>query len=166
MDARDSMPVGVIVERRKLDNPWQAYTWYAVAVVPGAPEVDKWRVLAETPGRLRYHAGTLPLELHGKETVGYLLNLGAELPRVYVVLRYDDEVENGIFPFLATVCPYEAQNCLDGDEDLVESVPMPDVVNAWLADFVTKHHVDEPFKKRKRKPYDPRKVQAGRADRP
>ncbi len=151
------MPVGVIVERRKLDNPWQAYTWCAVAVVPGAPEVDKWRVLAEAPGRSRYHAGTLPLELHPKETDGYRLNLATRLPAVYVVLRYDDAVEAGIFPFLATVCPYEAQDYLDGDEDLVEAVPMPDVVKAWLADFVAKYHVDEPHKKRKREPYDPRK---------
>lgn len=160
------MALGIVLERREIDNPWQSHVWCAVAVIPGAPEIDQWRVLAEAPGRVRYHAGTLPLELHVKETEGYLLNLGTKLPSVYVVLRYDDEVEAGIAPFLATVCPYEAQNCLDGDEDLVETVPMPDAVKAWLADFVAEYHVDEPFKKRKRKPYDPRKGKPGRAGRP
>ena len=61
MEARDSMPVGIIIERRKIDNPWESCTWRAVAVLPGAPEVDEWRVLAESPERVRYHAGTLML---------------------------------------------------------------------------------------------------------
>ncbi len=158
--------MGVVLERREIDHPWQSHGWRAVAVIPGASEVDEWRVLAEAPGRVRYHAGTLPLELHAKETESYRLNLATGLPTVYVVLRYDDEVEAGIVPFLATVSPYEAQDCLDGDEDLVEPVPMPEVVEAWLADFVAKYHVDEPFKKRKRKPHDPRKGEAGRGGRP
>ncbi len=158
----ESMPIGVVVERRELDHPWQSYAWRAVAAIPGAPEVNEWRVLTTAPGRIRYHAGTLPLEIHHKETEGYRLNLTTERPALYVVLRYDEEVETGIVPFMVTVCPYEAQNYLDGDEDLVESVPMPDAVAAWLADFVAEHHVDEPHYKRKREPYDPRKVRSRR----
>ncbi len=154
------MPLGIVIERRDIDHPWQSHDWRAVAVIPGAPEIGEPRVLREEPGWAQYHAATLPLDLHAKETEGYRLNLATRLPMVYVVLRYDDEVEAGIVPFLATVCPYEAQNCLDGDEDLVEPVPMPDVVKDWLADFIAKYHVDEPFKKRKRKPFDPRKGQA------
>ncbi len=160
MDCQESISLGVVVERRDSESPWQDYEWTAVAVIPWAPPVDEWRVLAEAPGRVRYLAGTLPLELHVKETEGYRLNLATGLPTVFVVLRYDDEAEAGIVPFLATVSPYEAQNCLDGDEDLVEPVPMPDVVKDWLADFIANYHVDEPFKKRKRKPFDPRKGQA------
>ncbi len=154
----ESMPIGVVLERRDIDNPWQSHSWRAVAVIPGAPEVNEWRVLAKAPGWVRYHAGTLSLEIHRKETEGYRLNLANDPPMVYVVLRYDDEADAGIVPFLATVCPYQAQAYLDGDEDLVEPVPMPDVVAAWLTDFVAKHHVDEPRYKRKRKPYDPRKA--------
>ena len=162
MVVSESMPMGVVLERRDIDNPWQSYTWHAVAVIPGAPEVDQWRVLAKAPGWVRYHAGTLTLEIHCKETEGYRLNLVTTQPKVYIVLRYDDEAEPGIVPFLATVCPYEAQNYLDGDEDLVEPVSMPDVVAQWLGDFVAKHHVDEPHYKRKREPYDPRKVRSRR----
>ena len=79
------------------------------------------------------------------------------MPIVYIVLRYGDEVGGGIVPFLAAVCPFEAQNYLDGDEDLVEPVPMPDVVAAWVDDSVVKYHVDEPRYKRKRERWDPRK---------
>ncbi|MCH9049481.1 MAG: DUF3305 domain-containing protein [Proteobacteria bacterium] len=159
----ESMALGIVLERREIDHPWESHSWTAVSVIPGAAEGDEWRVLAEEPGVVRYHAGTLTLEIHHKETEGYRLNLTTERPKVYIVLRYDDEIETGIVPFLVTVCPYEAQNYLDGDEDLVEPAPMPDVVAAWLTDFVARHHVDEPFYKRQRKPYDPRKGPPERA---
>ena len=38
----DTMPVGVILERRKIDNPWQEYAWYVVAVLPGAQRSEEW----------------------------------------------------------------------------------------------------------------------------
>ena len=151
--AQESMPLGIVVERRDSDHPWESETWNCVAVVPGAPEIDSWRLLDEGPGWTRYHCGTISLEIFGKDTEGYKYNLGHDQPIVYVLLRYDEDAENGIVPFLATVCPYEAQAYLDGDEDLVEPVPMPDGVAAWLGTFVETHHVDEPHYKRKREPH-------------
>ncbi|MEE8516819.1 MAG: DUF3305 domain-containing protein [Alphaproteobacteria bacterium] len=50
-----------------------------------------------------------------RETEGYRLNLSKEPPVDYAVLRYDD-APHGIEPFMATVCPYEAQILLVGDE--------------------------------------------------
>src|SRR5260221_13042648 len=41
---RDAMPVGIVVERRLLDNPWQAEAWLPVAVVPGTAATE-WRGL-------------------------------------------------------------------------------------------------------------------------
>jgi len=37
---------------------------------------------------------------------------------------------------------------------VVEVVGMPDVLRMKLEDFIARHHVDIPFKKRKRKPVD------------
>ncbi len=152
-----TMPLGVVLERREIDNPWESVAWRAVAVIPAAPETESWRVIDQGPGWVHYHASTLPLEIHRRETEGYKYNLGDDPPAVYLILRYDDETEHGIEPFMATVCPFEAQAYLDGDEDLVEPVPMPDLVEAWVGEFVERHHVDEPVYKRKRKPHDPRK---------
>jgi len=149
------MALGIVVERRKLDHPWQPYGWQAVAVVPGAPEIDEWRVLEEGPDFTRYHAGTLPLEIHRKETEGYRYNLINDPPVVYVLMREDETTEAGISPFLVTVCPFEAQAYLDGDESMLEPVPMPEVVKAWLAEYIEAHHVDEPRYKRKNKRHDP-----------
>ena len=150
----ESIPLGIVIERRTVNHAWQDFDWRAVAVIPGAPQIDEWRVLAEGDGFTRYHAGTLALEVHRRDTEGYRYNLVNDPPVVYVLLREDDDAESGIEPFLVTVCPFEAQAYLDGDESLMESVPMPPEVAAWLAAYVDEHHVDEPRYKRKNKRVD------------
>ncbi len=153
-----SLPTGVVVERREVDNRWQDHAWRPVAVIPGAPPVEEWRVLHRGEGWVHYHAATLELELHRKETEGYRVNLAQSPPVVFVVLRPGEEDgEHDFEPFLVTVCPYEALDYGESGEEIVEGVPMPDEVAAWVQAFVDEHHVDVPFKKRKRKPYDPRR---------
>ena len=155
----ESLPLGLVLERRRLDHPWQDYAWRPVAVFPGDPEGEPWRVLKEGDGWVHYFAGTLELELYPKETDGYRVNLSQPVPLVFVVLRPDeeDETDHEVVPFLVTACPYEAESYIESGDEIVEGVPMPDAVLAWVGDFVETHHVEETFKKRKRKPYDPRK---------
>ncbi len=167
MKDQESLPLGVVLERRRIDNPWEDFDWRPVAVIPGAPARDpegEWRTLDEGEDWVQFHSGTLPLELFRRETEGYKFNLSNDPPRVFVVVRGGEEAEvpHDVVPFLVTACPYEAQDYLDSGEDIVEGVPMPAVVLAWVQDFVDKHHVDEPFKKRKQKRLDPDKVQFGR----
>lgn len=151
------MELGVVVERRKVDHPWQTHELLPVAVIPGAPPVDAPRELAHGDGWVRYHAATLTLELHRKETEAYKTNLSSDPPQIYVVLRSEDDDEAEADPtcFLVTASAYEAQDYLDTGEDIVEGVAMPDGVLAWVENFVARHHVDVPFKKRKRTPHDP-----------
>lgn len=154
----ESMAVGIVVERRELDNPWLDHSWHVVAVIPGAPEIDDWVEIRRSEGRVQFHARTLPITLFRGETEGYKYNLSLDPPRVYVILREADEADaHEVEPFLATVCPYEAQDYLDSGDETVETSTMPGPVTAWLAAFVERHHVDRPFIKRERKPYDPRK---------
>ena len=154
----ETMNVGVVVERRESDNQWLDHTWQVVAVIPGAPEVDQWNEIGRGEGWVQFHSATLPLELFRKETEGYRYNLSLEQPSVYVVLRDDEDCEDHeVAPFMATVCPYEAQDYMDSSEETVHSVTMPESVAAWIAQFIEIHHVDEAFKKRKRKAFDPRK---------
>lgn len=148
----ESLPLGIVVERRKSQSRWAEFSWRAVAVIPGAPEIDDWSTLREGDDWTHFHIATLPLELFPKETEGYRYNLSCDPPVVFVVLREGEEAgEHDIEPALVTVCPYEAQDYLDTGEDQVDSVEMPDAVRAWVATFVERHHVDEPFKKRTRK---------------
>ncbi len=150
------MALGVVVERRDIDNPWQSVSWRAVAVIPGAPPVDEPRVLAEGSGWVRYHAATLTVELHRKGTEGYRYNLSTKVPAVFVITRQHEELEGEVEPCAVTVCPSEAQDYLDAGDDIVDRVPMPEVMVAWVQDFVKTHHVDQPFKKRRNKKwFDP-----------
>ncbi|MFQ5786145.1 MAG: DUF3305 domain-containing protein [Alphaproteobacteria bacterium] len=149
----ETMRIGIVLERCAIDNPWQSHVWRVVATIPGAPEIPAPIMLREGPGWTQYHAATLTLELHRRETEGYKRNLANETPAVYVILRTDDEADEMPRADLATVCPYEAQDYLDGGgvDESVEMTAMPEAVRAWLADYVAAWHVDEAFKKRKRK---------------
>ena len=158
----DSLTLGVILERRASSHPWADHVWRPLAVVPGlAPgggPNSAWRTLREGPDWAHILAGSLELELYAKETDGYRVNLAQSQPAVFVVLRPGEEADDPeVVPFHVTACPYEAQDYEDSGDEIVEGVAMPDEVRAWLEAFVAEHHVEQPFKKRQRKPYDPRK---------
>lgn len=163
---QESLPLGIVIERREINHRWQKYSWRPVAVLPGAAEKDPngpWQELAQGKeggvGWVQYHAGTLLLNLYRKETEGYRVNLSQQPPRVFIVLRDGAEAasEHDVVPVAATVCPYEAQDYLDSGTDLVEVVAMPPTLAAFVKDYVDRHHRDEPFKKRKRRPHEPEK---------
>lgn len=153
---QERLPLGIVVERRKLDNPWRAFSWRPVAVIPGAGPMDpagEWTDLSQGDDWVQFHAGTLPLDLFPKETEGYRVNLSQEPPRLFVIMRSSDEADSRheYAPFLVTACPFEAQDYLDSGDDLVEAVAMPEAVIAFVQSYVDQHHVDEPFHKRKRR---------------
>jgi hypothetical protein len=159
MEHQETLPLGVVLERRRVEHPWKDFDWRPVAVIPGAPACDPegdWRVLDEGEDWIHYHGGTLALELFRRETEGYRTNLAYDPPRIFVVLRSgeDTECRHELVPFLVTVCPYEAQDYLDSGEEIVEAVAMPPDVIAFVQAYIDQHHVDEPFKKRKRKRHD------------
>lgn len=148
----DSLPVGIVVERRDSSHPWADHIWKPVAVMPGAPPMDPsgpWKVLQEGEGWEQYLAGTLEIEIWRTDTDAYLDSLSGERGLVFVVLREDLEGDHEVIPFLATVSSYEAQDYADAGEDIVEGVPMPEPVKAWLQAFIDKHHRPEPFRKRR-----------------
>jgi hypothetical protein len=149
------MQVGVVLERRRLNSPWQDHAWLPVAVVPGAPAGGEWRVLREGEGWRHVYAGARPIELFRKETASYRFNLASVEPRVYVVIRHDGDGEFPWRPILVTVAADEAQSMAESGEDVVEGVPMPAPVRAWVEAFIAENHVEEPFVKRKRKPHRP-----------
>ena len=151
MARTETLDVGVIVERRRIDHPWQEWSWRPVAVVPGAPRVDGWTQIVSGDGWTQFHAGTATVELHPAEAEGYVVTLQADPPRAWVVLCEDQT--GGDFPYkvhVVTVSAYRSQDYMDSAEEIVESVVMPAPMVAWLEAFVAEHFVAEPFKKRKR----------------
>jgi hypothetical protein len=158
-----TMPLGVVMRRTPGVTRWAAWAWRAVAVLPGAGPAE-WRVLRSEGDVTEYHAATLTLELHGAETEAYLHGLSTKVPSVYVVLRHSDDPGCPLDALLVTVSPYEAQDYADNGEDIVEKVPMPEGLVAWVRDFVKAHHQEEEFKKRRRDRVDLERVEDGVGD--
>jgi len=143
-----SMPLGIVIRRVPGVTRWARHVWKAVAVLPGAGKAD-WKELRRDEDAVEYHAATLPLELFRTDTEAYLHGLSAKVPAIYVVMR-SSENEHPLEVTLATASPYEAQDYADTGEELVEKVPMPDGLIAWIRDYVELHHEDEVFVKRRR----------------
>ncbi|MBL4758355.1 MAG: DUF3305 domain-containing protein [Rhizobiales bacterium] len=154
MDKEITMPLGVVVEKRKSDHKWIDWVWKPVAVIPGAGPQDEWLEVGSGDNWTHFLVGSLPLTLHRTETESYVMNLSDKQPSIYTILRENDDDEDGTRPYLAhlvTASPFEAQDFEDTGEDIIERIPMPDSLIAWVQDFVGAHHVDEPFVKRKRR---------------
>ncbi|WP_380058029.1 DUF3305 domain-containing protein [Falsihalocynthiibacter sp. SS001] len=151
---QDSVPkfqaiqLGVVVRRLPGATRWRKYAWKAIGVMPGAPDAQ-WRELRREGDAVEYHAATRPLEVYHTDTEAYLAGLGARDPSIYLVMR-ESFGEHPLEVLLVTASPYEAQDFADNGEDIVEKVPMPDGVVAWLRDFIEAHHSDEAFVKRRR----------------
>lgn len=130
---------------------WARWAWRAVAVLPGAAPAD-WAELRREGDAVEYHAGTAEMELHRTDTEAYLVALSNEPPSVYVVLRDSEDPDSKHELELAgvTASPFEAQDFCDNGEEIVEPVPMPAGLIAWISDFVSRHHIEEEFIKRRR----------------
>jgi Protein of unknown function (DUF3305) len=151
MSADAVMPVSVVIERRASNSQWQDHVWRPIGVLPRAAS-EPGKLLASGAGWEHYDAGPLDLQLFRRETEGYLTNLSQNPPVVFVILRRNEDGDGLEYePFLVTVCPYEAMGYSAAGDEIVEGVPMPPEIKAWVGEFVALHHVDEPFKKRKNK---------------
>lgn len=142
------MPLGIVLRRVPGVTRWAKWVWKAVAVLPGATDAS-WKELRRDGDTVEYHAVTLPLELFRTDTEAYLQGLSDKVPAIYVVMR-DSEDDTPLDVFLATASPYEAQDYADTGEELVEKVPMPEGLVAWIRDFIEEHHQEEVFVKRRR----------------
>jgi len=145
-----ALPLGIVLRRAPGVTRWKKWSWKAVAVLPGAGPED-WREMRRDGEWIEYHAATVSLDLHGAETEAYRNALSDGQPSVFVVLRQEDARDDARpSVLLVTASPYEAQDYADSGEEVVEKVPMPPGLIAWVRDFVDQHHVEEKFIKRKR----------------
>lgn len=144
-----SIPLGVVVRRTPGVTRWARWHWQAVGVLPGA-EPAHWRELRRAGEAIDYHAATVWLTLWAAETEAYLTALADRPPSVWAVMR---PRAGGEVPFdvvLATASPFEAQDYADSGEEIVEKLAMPEGLIAWVEDFATRHHREQPFVKRRR----------------
>lgn len=149
-----SIPVGVVVERRKAKSAWIDHVWRPVAVLPGEPGTAPWTQLDSGEEVATFYAGAAEIELHQSETTDYRDNLASGAPSLWVALR-PTGVEPPYDVVAVTANPSEGESFTQSGDDLVEAVPMPEPIRATVAAFVAEHHVEREFYKRKRDRADP-----------
>jgi hypothetical protein len=148
------IPVGVVVERRKADSPWTDFVWRGVAVLPGEPAMPPWTVIREHEGTTLFYGGSATVDLYRSETARYLDNLATGTPSIWIVLS---PVE-GLWPYEVTAItadPSEGEAFTEAGANLVEAVPMPEVLHEAIESFIAEHHVEAEFVKRERRRADP-----------
>ncbi len=145
------LKIGAVVRRSPGVTRWARETWKPVAVIPGAPEAF-WKELVREGEVVDYHAGTVAMELFRADVEGYLVSLNMTSPSVWVVMDRDqaNRSPSGWVVSSVTASAHEALDALDSGESIVEAVPIPESMAAWIKEFIDMHYVEEPFKKRRR----------------
>lgn len=149
-----SIPVGVVVERRKAKSAWADFVWRPVAVLPGVPDTAPWSMLDSNADSTNFYGGAAEIGLFRSDTSGYRDNLAAGAALLWVVLRPTGR-EPPYEIVAVTAEPSEGEAWTESTADLIETVPMPEPVRAIVADFVAGHGNDRPFIKRERDRPDP-----------
>jgi len=144
-----SMPLGIVLRRSPGVTAWAKWSWRVADVLPGAAPAS-WKTIREAGDVRDYHVATVVLELHGAECEAYRTGLADAVPSIYVVLRSTYYAERPFDVLLATASPYEGQDYADNGEDVVEKVPMPVGLIAWVNDFTERFYEEETFVKRRR----------------
>jgi Protein of unknown function (DUF3305) len=148
------IPVGVVVERRRADSPWIDFVWRGTGVLPDAPQMTPWTVIREQEGTTLFYAGSATVDLYHSEAARYRDNLATGAACVWVVLTPSE----GAWPYAiaaVTADPAEGEAFTEAGANLVEAVPMPEVLHRAIENFIAEHHVETEFVKRERRRADP-----------
>ncbi|MBU2954896.1 DUF3305 domain-containing protein [Marinobacter sp. F3R08] len=150
-DWRRELRVGAVVRRSPGVTRWARDIWQPVAVIPGAPDAF-WKEMVREGEIVDFHAGTVTMELFRADVEGYLVSLNMAVPSAWIILDRDvtSQSPSGWVVSTITASAHEALDALDSGESIVEAVPIPESMAAWIKEFIDKHYIEEPFKKRRR----------------
>jgi hypothetical protein len=145
--------VGVVATRRPPVTRWGKGELRPSAILPAEPAVQAPYLLNTQDSVETWYLGARDVILYQGDTGHHHDNLHSGRPALWVALRGQDPLSAEVV--IVTADPYEGEG-LVADLDLrVEAVPMPEPVQAEVADFVARYHIEIEFKKRKRLPADP-----------
>lgn len=122
----------------------------------GLWEVDNWSLLrcgsdregekrsalsvnalpVEQPDCCDFEWSGLGLELFRDERAAYRFNLSSSDPRLFVICA---EEEEQMSPYLVTASQDAASSYMDGGEEDVYSIAMPEAVQCWIESFIGRH---------------------------
>lgn len=149
----EAITVGVIMQRKPLDNRWQPFQWQPVEIL--APvEAGAPRCLHDDPSDLRWLHTGFEVRLYTDEAEGYFLNADAPVPCWFIMWRMEeiDGAEMAV-PKTVTLSYNEAARLMDAGER-VDTLPASAVIVERLQAFIAEHYRPEPKKKRKKPSFE------------
>ncbi|WP_329671759.1 DUF3305 domain-containing protein [Limnobacter sp.] len=127
----------------KQNSVWQPVRWSVMELLPAEAMVTD---LEKESGVFQ----NLVLRVYQDELQGYFLNLDAENPCLSFLVRHPDEDVSRLPTVVDVTASYDvAARWMDSNEN-VQTLPMPGVMAAWLAELVQARYQPEP--KRRRRP--------------
>src|SRR6516162_8542624 len=78
-----SIPVGIVVERRKATSAWVDVVWRSVTVLGGVPDAAPWTVIGGDEDVATFYVGAVEIEIYRTETEHYWNNLESGEPSVW-----------------------------------------------------------------------------------
>lgn len=147
---RPAVHVAVVMDREADPNPWQAWRFRLVDVVPAEAAFGAAPRVLRDDGRVqRVLYPGFTLALFRDEVEGYRLNLATGTPVWFVMWRIDEADPSRAWPETVSLSYHEAGRWLDAQER-VDNVPLDPALADWLEAFAAAHPEAEP--KRRRRP--------------
>lgn len=144
-----SREVGVVLRRRRIDNPWIDHMWSPLMVLDEVPDTAAWSVLSQEDDATLYYAGSAMIDLFSTDTANYRDNLADGAPLIWIALRRPEGGEE-LELTKVTADPTEGEAMFESGSDVIGTVSMPPDIASWIAAFVDEFHVEREFHKRKR----------------
>lgn len=154
MPVEISVPIGLMIERTRVETPWREYRWRTVRVFLEADSTPRMHRLSSGMQGAPRLVTTLPLVLESREVTSYQVNLTNGEPSLYVVLRHEPgkDDRSPVRVHGVTASPFAAQARSDVALDTVDRVPMPHQLVRIVQTFIEEHPLEEPVTKRARRP--------------
>jgi Protein of unknown function (DUF3305) len=153
-------PVEVSFRKRPVQSRWADFQWEPASVAMSEAAASLACDVLAIDGETQWRWSGSAMDLHPSEGEGYWLNLTSETPCLFVMWRME-EGEEMPRPVVVTASYNEAGRMLDAG-DRVDRVPMPEAMQAALAEYTMKFYKPEVRKKVKRN--DPFRDRASRGD--
>lgn len=147
----EAIRVGVVMQRRRIDNRWQSHQWRLLDVMIDPPQDAAAKCLRSDDDDTRWLFGSFDVRLYTDEAEGYFLNVSSSAPCWFVMSRQEETAHGDLpVPKAVTLSYNEAARLMDGGEQ-VETVVAPAAIVDWMRAFVAEHYQPE-VKKKRRKP--------------
>jgi hypothetical protein len=138
----------VAFRKRAVQSRWVDFEWEPTTAALSNSESSSFFEEVVVADETHWLWRGREMDLHPSEGEGYWLNLTSETPCVFVMWRME-EGEEVPRPAVVTASYNEAGRMLDAG-DRVDRVPMPEAMQAALAEYTMTHYKPEVRKKVKR----------------